>query len=171
MRRYNLGLHKMRQTTLKGERKMMKRLTNSKHGEIRAIRFPNYESETLNMIDRLAAYEDTNLTPAEITILQEENAELKEAVLIDAAQQAELISENGELKKAFLRENDEICELKHNLLATEKTNATLTKALELACDRMSIELSQVGDGKKISKEKSKYIDYFIQQAKEAKDGK
>ena len=48
----------------------MERLTNEKHGSVRGFRAPD-EEEMVKMYSKLAAYEDCNLTPEEITILAE----------------------------------------------------------------------------------------------------
>jgi hypothetical protein len=118
MQRYDLGLHKMWETTLKGEREMMERYTSrNEKGELLLNGNEVFGSNQYNAIEQLENYEDTELLPDEITAFQEENA-------------------------------------------------TLTKALELACYELqclAYYSAKAGD--------EGTCEYYIQQAQEAQDGK
>lgn len=46
---------------------MFERLTNPKHGNVRSTRFPQSENKALQWASRLAEYEDSGLSPEEIT--------------------------------------------------------------------------------------------------------
>jgi hypothetical protein len=141
------------------------RLTNPKHGDVRAIRFPNYESATFEMIDRLAAYEDTSLTPEEITVMQEENA--SRPIHLTSEELNEKENEANDIGyQSALRDSRDYpaWDNAKTFQKFKQENAILKKALELVfktfCTKEELKPS---------------IDYwmndFIQQAKEAQDGK